>query len=324
MTNPPDTFAGSEFERTTLSHGGRTEDSRPHSDFAKFAADCARRVEQQLDRCLPPPSQCPGRLHEAMRYATFNGGKRVRPLLVYASGLASGGRFEDLHPAACAVELIHSYSLVHDDLPAMDDDDLRRGQPTCHRAFDEATAILVGDALQSLAFQLLTNHSESISSPRALMMARLLAHASGSRGMAGGQAMDIGAVGQEMSLPELENMHIHKTGALIRASVQLGALAADASEEQARRLDRYAKATGLAFQVQDDILDVTADTSTLGKTQGKDQAANKPTYTSLLGIDGAHQKAAELLAEALEALSPFGPEADHLRNLARYVVTRTH
>ncbi len=294
------------------------------TSFADFSALCLSRVDKALNQQLPDTAIEPSRLHEAMRYATFNGGKRVRPILVYASGLACGGRPEQLDMAACAVELIHSYSLVHDDLPAMDDDDLRRGKPTCHRAYDEATAILVGDALQSLAFRLLTNGQQQLPAETSLRMVRLLASASGSRGMAGGQAMDIDAVNKELSLPELEIMHIHKTGALIRASVQLGALAGGGSEEQQRQLGHYAKAIGLAFQVQDDILDVVSDTNTLGKTQGKDAAANKPTYPGLLGLDGAREKAQELLDEALAALSDFGPEADQLRHLARYVVQRVH
>ncbi len=294
------------------------------TSFADFSALCLSRVDKALNQQLPDTAIEPSRLHEAMRYATFNGGKRVRPILVYASGLACSGRPEQLDMAACAVELIHSYSLVHDDLPAMDDDDLRRGKPTCHRAYDEATAILVGDALQSLAFRLLTNGQQQLPAETSLRMVRLLATASGSRGMAGGQAMDIDAVNKELSLPELEIMHIHKTGALIRASVQLGALAGGGSEEQQRQLGHYAKAIGLAFQVQDDILDVVSDTNTLGKTQGKDAAANKPTYPGLLGLDGAREKAQELLDEALAALSDFGPEADQLRHLARYVVQRVH
>ncbi len=294
------------------------------TSFADFSAHCLSRVERILDEQLPQTGIEPSRLHEAMRYATFNGGKRVRPILVYASGLACSGQPEQLDMAACAVELIHSYSLVHDDLPAMDDDDLRRGKPTCHKAYDEATAILVGDALQSLAFRLLTNGTESPSAETRLRMVRLLATASGSRGMAGGQAMDIDAVDTELSLPELEIMHIHKTGALIRASVQLGAMAAGGNESQQNHLGHYAKAVGLAFQVQDDILDVVSDTDTLGKTQGKDAAANKPTYPGLLGLDGARQKARELLDEALDALAGFGPEADQLRHLARYVVQRVH
>jgi len=292
--------------------------------FARFARDCAERVNRQLEKRLPPASMAPQRLHEAMRYAIFNGGKRVRPLLVYGAGLAAGGCLDDLDDAASTVELIHAYSLVHDDLPAMDDDDLRRGQPTCHRAFDEATAILAGDALQSMAFDLLSRTGGNLSADVRLKMVQVLAKASGSQGMAGGQALDIEAVGTNLSLPELENMHIRKTGALIRASVQLGALASHADPESLRQLDHYAKAIGLAFQVQDDILDVTADTNTLGKTQGKDEAADKPTYTSLLGLDGARQKASDLLEIALQSLTHFGAEADHLRSLARYVVERRY
>ncbi|WP_456379068.1 (2E,6E)-farnesyl diphosphate synthase [Thiolapillus sp.] len=293
-------------------------------DFITFSVDCTSRVEKALGACLPPETIEPQNLHQAMRYATFNGGKRVRPLLVYASGLACGGQLETLDASACAVELIHSYSLVHDDLPAMDDDDLRRGKPTCHKAYDEATAMLVGDALQSLAFEILAKPTADIPSGIQLQMIRILANTSGSRGMAGGQAMDINGVGQDMSLPELEIMHIHKTGALIRASVQLGALSAGGSPEQVAKLEHFAKAIGLAFQVQDDILDITADTHTLGKTQGKDAAYNKPTYPALLGLDGARQKAQELLDEALDVLRHFDASARHLRQLADYVVGRMH
>ncbi|WP_456415369.1 polyprenyl synthetase family protein [Thiolapillus sp.] len=293
-------------------------------DFIAFANQCASRVENALGAHLPAEDIAPQSLHQAMRYATFNGGKRVRPLLVYASGLACGGELPALDASACAVELIHSYSLVHDDLPAMDNDDLRRGKPTCHKAYDEATAVLVGDALQSLAFEILARPVADISPGTQLQMIQILANTSGSRGMAGGQAMDINGVGQEMSLPELEIMHIHKTGALIHASVQLGALSAGGSPEQVAKLEHFAKAIGLAFQVQDDILDITTDTRTLGKTQGKDAADNKPTYPALLGLDGARQKAQELLEEALDALAHFGASARHLRRLADYVVGRTY
>lgn len=293
-------------------------------DFSAFSNECVQRVEQALEASLPAERIEPQSLHRAMRYATFNGGKRIRPLLVYASGLACGGPPDTMDTPACAVELVHSYSLVHDDLPAMDDDDLRRGQPTCHKVFDEATAILVGDALQSLAFELLSKPDKRIPAQTRLQMIHVLANTSGSRGMAGGQAMDINGIGQDMSLPELEIMHIHKTGALIHASVQLGALSAGASPEQTTRLEHYANAIGLAFQVQDDILDITADTHTLGKTQGKDAADDKPTYPALLGLDGARQKAAELLEEALDTLSSFGDSGRHLRQLASYVVDREH
>ncbi len=282
-----------------------------------------KHVERILSSLLPVETTQPGRLHAAMRYSALDGGKRIRPLLVYATGSALGCAPAILDSAACAVELIHTYSLVHDDLPAMDDDELRRGKPTCHVTYDEATAILVGDALQALAFQVLSaDISEDVPASARLQMIHILAMASGSRGMAGGQALDIDGVGREMNLPELENMHIHKTGALIRASVQLGALTAQASLSQTRQLDHYAKAVGLAFQVQDDILDVSGNTAELGKTAGKDQAARKPTYPQLLGLQGSREKARELLAEALNSLVDFNENANHLRQLAHFIIGR--
>ncbi len=292
--------------------------------LSEFAADCSERVGKHLEAILPSAQITPAQLHQAMRYALFNGGKRVRPLLVYAAGLACNGTMDALDDAACAVELIHSYSLVHDDLPAMDNDDLRRGKPTCHNVYGVAMAILVGDALQSLAFQLLSRESQHPDPEKQLQMIGILARASGSRGMAGGQALDIEAIGAEMNLPELEIMHIHKTGALIRSSVQLGALCSGASAAQRKHLDHYAKAIGLAFQVQDDILDITSDTQTLGKTGGKDEQDNKPTYVSLLGLDDARKKAQELVDEAVQALDGFAEEADRLRQLAHYIIARQH
>jgi farnesyl diphosphate synthase len=291
-----------------------------------FTETCQQRVEQALERTLPPASTLPSRLHEAMRYATLNGGKRIRPLLVYAAGQALNVAWERLDAPACAVELIHAYSLVHDDLPAMDDDDLRRNQPTCHRAYDEATAILVGDALQSLAFKsLCSDHSMQADARIRLSMVETLARASGSRGMAGGQAIDLEAVGRELNLAELENLHIHKTGALIRAAVRLGALLDPKAEKTlTQRLDHYAKCIGLAFQIQDDILDIEGDTATLGKTKGKDLAQEKPTYPSLLGLTGAKEKAADLIQEALQSLDDFGVEADPLRWIAHYITARSH
>ncbi|TCO82082.1 farnesyl-diphosphate synthase [Plasticicumulans lactativorans] len=282
------------------------------------------RAEQALEARLPAAGTLPCRLHEAMRYATLGGGKRVRPVLVYAAGEAVGVPAEALDAPACAVEFIHAYSLVHDDLPAMDDDDLRRGQPTCHRAFDEATAILAGDALQTLAFQVLaTDTAAQVDAARRLRMVELLARASGSRGMAGGQAIDMGAVGRELSLAELENMHIHKTGALIRASVLLGALCQpQVADADLDRLDHYAKCIGLAFQIRDDILDVVGDTATIGKTQGADLALNKPTYPSLLGLDGAREHARALYEAALASLEPLGARADTLRTIATWIVDR--
>ncbi len=284
------------------------------------------RTEAALERWLPAAEQEPTHLHAAMRYASLNGGKRVRPVLVYASGSALGVPLEQLDGPACAVEMVHAYSLVHDDLPAMDNDDLRRGKPTCHKAFDEATAILAGDALQCLAFEVLTNDPAMNATPeQRLAMVAELAHASGSRGMAGGQAIDIAAEGKQLTLEQLQTMHRYKTGALIRAAVRLGALSALAiSAEQRAGLDQYAEAVGLAFQIRDDILDVVADTETLGKPQGSDQAKEKPTYTSLLGLDGAREKAQELHREALAGLTVFGDEAEPLRQLSAYIVERAN
>jgi farnesyl diphosphate synthase len=289
-----------------------------------FLADCQARVQAALEDCLPAPDICPARLHEAMRYATLGGGKRIRPTLVYATGQALGLPPEALNGAACAVELIHSYSLVHDDLPAMDDDDLRRGRPTCHKAFDEATAILVGDALQCLAFQVLAADKDLPGdSASRLAMLDTLARASGSRGMAGGQALDLKAEGHEVDLAMLENIHIHKTGALIRASVRLPTLARpDLRAELADRLDRYAKCLGLAFQIRDDILDVEGETAVIGKTRGKDQAQEKATYPALLGLAGAREAASTLIKDALESLEPFDRGADPLRWIAEYMVRR--
>ena len=287
---------------------------------------CQRRVDAALEQRLPPATVPPARLHEAMRYAVLGSGKRVRPVLVYAAGEALGVPPESLDEPACAVELIHAYSLVHDDLPAMDDDDLRRGRPTCHRAYDEATAILVGDALQTLAFQVLCSEpADPAAATTRLAMVRTLAGASGSRGMAGGQALDLDAVGRELTLAELEQLHIHKTGALIRASVRLGTLAAPAADPAAvRSLDRYGKCVGLAFQIRDDILDVEGDPALIGKTRGKDAAHNKPTYPALLGLAGARDKCATLLAEAVGCLEGIGERAQPLRWLAEYVVARSH
>ncbi len=292
----------------------------------QYLQQCKKQVDQALEQWLPHETVQPTHLHKAMRYATLGDGKRVRPMLVYAAGKALGIAPEQLHGAASAVELIHAYSLVHDDLPAMDDDDLRRGRPTCHKAFDEATAILTGDALQTLAFKVLCRDEQLNASPETrLQMIDALAVASGSKGMAGGQALDLAAVGKNLDLAQLENMHIHKTGALIRTSVKLGALTAEGADREAlRRLDHYAKCIGLAFQVQDDILDVEGNTLTLGKTQGKDQAQEKPTYPSLMGLEAAREKADLLRQEALDSLQSLDKEADPLRWLADYIVDRNH
>lgn len=284
------------------------------------------RAEQALDARLPAAGLLPARLHEAMRYAVLGGGKRVRPVLAYAAGEALDAAPGQIDVPACAVEFIHAYSLIHDDLPAMDDDDLRRGRPTCHKAFDEATAILAGDALQAQAFRVLVcDPALQVDATTRLRMVDVLAQAAGSRGMVGGQAIDMAAVGHELTLAELENMHIHKTGALIRASVTLGALCQPAADEaQLQALDRYAKCIGLAFQIRDDILDVIGDTATLGKQQGADLAHNKPTYPALLGLDGARAHARALHDEAMATLEPFGERAALLRQLAAYIVDRSH
>lgn len=294
--------------------------------FQAFMVNCQQRVEKALDKYLPSETLPPARLHAAMRHSTLGGGKRIRPILVYATGQALNIQLHELDSAAAAVELIHAYSLIHDDLPAMDDDDLRRGLPTCHKAFDEATAILAGDALQTLAFQCLCGNAEmEVSADKRIQMIETLSRASGSRGMAGGQSMDLEATGEEQNLAQLENMHIHKTGALIRASVRLGTLfSASVSEETEHHLDHYAKCIGLAFQIHDDILDVESDTQTLGKTQGKDHAQEKSTYPGLLGLNEAKEKAQELHQQALLSLSHLGESADSLRSIANYIIDRDH
>lgn len=290
--------------------------------FAEWMAATQNRVEAALASHLPAADSIPARLHDAMRYATLGGGKRVRPLLAFAAGELTDAPRDRLEIVACAVELIHAYSLVHDDLPCMDDDVLRRGRPTCHVEFDEATALLVGDSLQTQAFELLA--SQPLGEPaRQLEMIALLAHASGSRGMAGGQAIDLAATGKPLSQPELELMHALKTGALIRAAVLLGALAGQPlSADERHNLDRFAKRAGLLFQVVDDILDCTASTATLGKTAGKDEAADKPTYVSLLGLEAARAYADDLRSEALAALACFGERAARLTQLADFICHR--
>jgi farnesyl diphosphate synthase len=284
------------------------------------------RIERALDRWLPSPAREPRRLHEALRYSVLGNGKRFRPVLVYTTGEVLRLAVDRLDGPAAAVELIHAYSLVHDDLPAMDDDDLRRGRPTCHRAFDEATAILVGDALQVLAFKILasdvTMHATGDARTR---MIDVLADASGTAGMAGGQAIDLAAVGRSMSVTELEAMHKLKTGALIEASVQLAALgAAHLTEEKSGALKRYAERVGLAFQIQDDILDVEGDIEMLGKATGADSARHKPTYPSIVGMPNAKRRAQELCLAAAADLAAFGSDAEPLRWLARFVVERSN
>ena len=279
-------------------------------------------VETALEGFLPPASAKPHKLHEAMRYTVLGGGKRVRPLLVFAAGALFNADVAALERAAAAGEMIHAYSLVHDDMPCMDDDALRRGKPTVHVAYDEATALLVGDALQSQAF-LVLSEGGTVPPARQVAMLQLLAHASGSAGMCGGQAIDLDSVGISLTLAQLEQMHQLKTGALLRASVLLGALAGgDVSEAQMQALNVYSKAIGLAFQVVDDVLDATADSATLGKTAGKDAAANKPTYVSILGLEPSRALAAKLRNEAHQALAPFGDKAGRLRELADLIVQR--
>ncbi len=293
------------------------------ADFRDWARHGQTRVELALQRLLPSNEIAPQRLHQAMRYAVLGGGKRVRPLLALAAGeltQANGARVE---LAAAAVELIHAYSLVHDDLPCMDDDVLRRGKPTCHMQYDEATALLAGDALQALAFQVLAEQRLARRAEDQLQMVALLAQASGSRGMAGGQAIDLASVGKSLTVPELEFMHIHKTGALIRAAVLLGARCGRGMEDdELASLDHFAKCVGLAFQVVDDTLDAEASTATLGKTAGKDAERNKPTYVSALGAAGARDLAQELRQSAYAALDGFGSAAQRLRQLADFIVQR--
>ena len=291
-------------------------------DFQSWASAHRQRFEQKLQELLPSAEELPTRLHAAMRYSALDGGKRVRPLLAFAAGELGGADMARLDIAAAAVEMIHVYSLVHDDMPCMDDDVLRRGKPTCHVEYDEATALLVGDSLQTMAFELLAGRHLNDDAARQLEMVRLLAQASGSRGMAGGQAIDLDSVGKQLTLPELENMHIRKTGALIRAAILLGAHCGALDAAQLDALDRYGKCTGLAFQVVDDVLDSEADTATLGKTAGKDADNDKPTYVSLLGLAEAKRMAESLHNEALAALAPFGDSARRLRELADFIVLR--
>jgi len=292
--------------------------------FKERVAEYGTRIEKVLDRWLPAADKPPQRLHQAMRYAVLGGGKRLRPLLIYAAGETLGVPPERLDGPAAAVECIHAYSLIHDDLPAMDDDDLRRGRPTCHKAFDEATAILAGDALQVLAFLILAEDPAMAAAPAARVeMLKSVALASGSLGMAGGQAMDLAAAGRPLELAELELMHIHKTGALIRASVLLAAQSLPGlPTDKHKALDHYAKCVGLAFQIRDDILDVEGETATLGKRAGADSALNKPTYPSVLGLERSKRRALELKDDALESLAPFGEAAVPLRWLAEYIVSR--
>ena len=297
--------------------------------FSSWLSARAAHIEHVLDREMPQVAVVPARLHEAMRYAVLGGGKRVRAALVYAAGYGcvAGQQVEPaleraLDCSAAAVELVHAYSLVHDDLPCMDDDTLRRGQPTVHVQYDEATALLAGDALQPLAFDFLTQMPTD--AERVVKATQALAQASGSLGMAGGQAIDLASVGQSLSRDALQQMHQLKTGALLLTSVMLGGIAAGASETQQQALKDYGLAMGLAFQVVDDVLDVTADSSTLGKTPGKDAAANKPTYVALMGLEQAQAFAQKLHQNAIQAIAPLGESGQYLAGLADFIVLRDH
>ncbi|MGH8227656.1 MAG: polyprenyl synthetase family protein [Steroidobacteraceae bacterium] len=284
------------------------------------------RMERALERRLPGAHVQPARLHDAMRYSVLGGGKRVRPALVFATARTLDLREEDMEAAACAIELVHVYSLVHDDLPAMDDDDLRRGRPTCHKAYDEATAILVGDGLQPLAFQLLAEDAGLPAAPEIrLRLVALLASASGSLGMAGGQAIDLAVQGHRLDRAQVEDMHSRKTGALIRAAVAMAAACVPALEPRlATGLERFAAAIGLAFQIQDDLLDVIGDASTLGKATGADEIRAKPTYPAVVGVAASQTEVGRLHAEALDALEPFGERAQPLRSLANWLLSRRY
>src|SRR5450830_570943 len=295
------------------------------TDFTAWSLEIQRRTEQTLDHLLPPTNIAPERLHDAMRYAVLGGGKRVRALLAHAAGALCAADANKLDIAASAVEMIHAYSLVHDDMPCMDDDDLRRGKPSCHKQYDDATALLVGDALQSLAFEVLSQlqlcNNTSLQARQQIDMLHILAKASGSTGMAGGQAIDLASVGKPLTQAELESMHHLKTGALIQASVLLGAVCGSTAQMAAVR--SYASNIGLAFQVVDDILDVEADTATLGKTAGKDANSNKPTYVTILGLELAKLHAQQLYEDAISALAPFGDSAQRLRELAGFIMQRS-
>jgi geranylgeranyl pyrophosphate synthase len=302
------------------------EDSASSAPFDAQLESWRLRMEHALASRLPDPGIVPARLHEAMRYSVLGGGKRIRPALLFATARALGLSEDDVEAAACAVELVHVYSLVHDDLPAMDDDDLRRGRPTCHKAYDEATALLVGDALQPLAFQLLATDPKLPASPAIrLRLIDMLAQAIGTFGMAGGQAIDLAVQGMRLDIGQVEDMHARKTGAVIRASVLMAAECApypDANLYSA--LTRFAVAVGLAFQIQDDLLDVIGDASTLGKATGADSERAKPTHPAVIGIPASQQRVRHLHSQAVNALAPFGDRAESLRSLAHWLLSRQY
>jgi len=303
---------------------GELKESTQIESFEVWAANHQARMENVLDTHMPSAETLPTKLHEAMRYSVLGGGKRVRALLAYAAGEFCGAKLATIDLPAASVELIHAFSLVHDDMPCMDDDELRRGKLSTHKKYGDAIALLVGDALQSLAFQLISQNKSLENATQKLQMLHLLALASGSRGMAGGQAIDLESIGIPLTREELEQMHIHKTGALIRAAALLGAYSStEENEDKLKAIDHFAKAIGLAFQVVDDILDAEADTQTLGKTAGKDAQHNKSTYVTILGLSAAKQLASELHANAMAALSYYGREADLLRQLATFITHRS-
>jgi farnesyl diphosphate synthase len=311
----------------TNSADRRTVDTDDRVSAEAFGAQLEawrERMERTLARRLPPANEVPARLHEAMRYSVLGGGKRVRPALVFATAQTLGLSEDEVEAAACAIELIHVYSLVHDDLPAMDDDDLRRGRPTCHKAYDEATAILVGDALQPLAFQLLVRDAALPAAPAIrLRLVDLLSEASGTHGMAGGQAIDLEVQGRKLDIAQVEDMHARKTGAIIRASVLMAAeCAPQLATHLYAALNRFATAIGLAFQIQDDLLDVIGDVSTLGKATGADREHAKPTHPAVIGIAASQERVHLLHNEALDALVPFGERAAPLRSLAHWLLSR--
>jgi geranylgeranyl pyrophosphate synthase len=302
------------------------DDGDARSGFAARVAAWQAYMEDALEARLPVATDEPARLHEAMRYCVLQGGKRVRPMLLFGSARAVGLSEGQVAAAACAIELLHAYSLVHDDLPAMDDDDLRRGRPTCHKAYDEATAVLVGDALQSLAFQLLASDRALPAAPAVrLRLIEMLAQASGTNGMAGGQAMDVAVLGRELAVDDVEAMYHRKTGALIRASVMMGAACVPACDAHlTEALAAFAEPIGLAFQIQDDLLDVLGDEATVGKPTRADGTRGKPTYPAILGVAASQERVRRLHAQALGALHPFGPAADALRSLADWLLLRSY
>ncbi|RMH22579.1 MAG: geranyl transferase [Gammaproteobacteria bacterium] len=294
-------------------------------DLGSRLSEWQKRIENKLHQLLPEANIQPSRLHEAMRYSVLGGGKRIRPIMMYSAGMMLQVPIDYLDIPASAIEMIHVYSLIHDDLPAMDDDHLRRGKPTCHIKFDEATAILAGDALQALAFYILSHQlSHDMKPEKQLALIRMISLASGSRGMAGGQAIDLEATGHSLDIAELENMHIHKTGELIRASLLTPTFFVNLDNEEIAALNHYAKCLGLAFQVKDDILDVTSDTATLGKQAGADADRLKATYPSLVGLKASEEILASLLEDGLKSLEIFGERAAPLIQLAKYIVNRTH